>query len=431
MADEEKELKADTDLSAVAAKSTGVVTEQLDDTPTEPSTPQVVEPPRRKSGGGAWIGYGLLLVSVALAGGGWFILQELRSKQEGLGGQLSNRDQQILEVSRQVNTLQSELAALHTQLVNFQSGASGDDARFERMLADQSTQFTERLDHTQTELTLSINHIQHQLNKSRGDLMVADAEYLLSVANQKLHLIGDLKAVLAAMEAADQRLFDSGDPAVFKVREALADEIATLRSIDAPDIVGLSTRILILTRQAGSLPLFLPHAEMDKPVTPEAEPTPLGSVIKDLVAVRRTDRPVKAILSPEQAEALREVLQLRLEAIRTALLRTDEVLYQESLTAVIDWLKEHFDTSQNTTRDFLAELDKLKNIPIRAPLPDISHSLSLLRNIERLRLEVEQNSLANGTVKKPVKPKTPAKPAESASKPEADADRLEESGDIQ
>lgn len=430
MADEDKELKADTDLSAMAAKSTGVVTEQLDDTSAEPSTPPVVEPPRRKSGGGAWIGYGLILVSVALAGGGWFILQELRSKQEGLGGQLSSKDQQILEVSRQVNTLQSELAALHSQLVNVQSGASGDGARIERMLADQSTQFSERLDHTQTELTRAIHHIQHQLNKSRGDLMVADAEYLLSIANQKLHLIGDLKAVLAAMEAADQRLFDSGDPAVFKVREALADEIATLRGIDAPDIVGLSSRILILTRKAGSLPLFLPHAEMEKPATPEAEPTPLGSVIKDWVAVRRTDRPVKAILSPEQAEALREVLQLRLEAIRIALLRTDEVLYQESLTSVTDWLKENFDTHQDITREFLAELDTLKTIPIRPPLPDISHSLSLLRNIERLRLETEQKSQANSAAPAP-KPKTSSRSAESVSKPEADADRLEESGEIQ
>jgi len=431
LADEEKELKGDTGLSAEPAEGSGVVTETLEEKPTEPTTP-IREAPPRKSRSGAWIGYGLLLVSVALGGGGWLLLQELRSKQEGLGGQLSSKDQQIIEVTRQVNALQAELTALHTQLVNFQSGSSSDAARFERMLTDQSDQFTERLDHVQAGMSVTLNHIQHQLNKSRGDMMVADAEYLLSIANQKLHLIGDIKAVLAAMEAADQRLFDSGDPAVFKVREALAEEIATLRGIDAPDIVGLSSRLLLLTRKAQTLSLFLPHAELEKAQTPEAGTTsPLGSAIKELVVVRRTDRPVKSILSPEQAEALREVLQLRLEGIRIALLRSDDALYKEGLDSVTEWLKEHFDTQQDETRQFMAELDQLTKQPIRAPLPDISRSLSLLRNIERLRLETEQVSLQKSLPTKQEGKSKMANPLEQPSRPEVDADKLEESGEIQ
>ncbi len=435
MADEEKELKSDPGLSAEPADKPDVVTETLEGKPTEPAPPPTREPPSRKARGGAWMGYGLLLVAVALGGGGWFVLQELRSRQEGLGGQLSSKDQQILEVTRQVNALQAELTALHTQLVNFQSGASSDDARYERMLADQSSQFNERLDHVQSGITGTLNHIQHQLNKSRGDMMVADAEYLLSIANQKLHLIGDVKAVLAAMEAADQRLFDSGDPAVFKVREALAEEIATLRGVNAADMVGLSSRILLLIRQAKTLPLFLPHAETGKPDAADAEKTsPLDTAIrdiKDLVVVRRTDRPVNAILSPEQAEVLRQVLQLRLEAVRIALLRSDEALYRDSLEAASDWLKEHFDTAQAETREVMTALDTLKNQPVQAPLPDISRSLNLLRNIERLRLEAEQASLQKGMPQKPQDRNKASQPQEPAARPEENADQLEESGDIQ
>ena len=36
--------------------------------------------------------------------------------------------------------------------------------------------------------------------------MIADAEYLLSVANQRLHLVGDVNTTRMALEAADQRL---------------------------------------------------------------------------------------------------------------------------------------------------------------------------------------------------------------------------------
>ncbi len=395
MADEEKELKGDTEFSAQPAESLDVVTETPAPAPTESETVKQASP--RKSRGGAWIGYTLLLATVALGGGGWLLLQELRSKQEGLGGQLSSKDQQILEVTRQVNALQSELAALHTQMVNFQSGTSDDTARFERQIADQSAQLGERIDHAQTELTISLNHIQHQLNKSRGDLMVADAEYLLSIANQKLHLIGDVKAVM---------------------------------------------KILQLSKKAGSLPLFLPHAEVDKGeenhtaagTSPGSETRdPLNAALKDikgLITVRRTDRPVQAILSPEQAEALREVLQLRLEAIRIALLRTDETLYQEGLTSAREWLSEHFDTQDAASLEFLAEIDKLKQQSVRVPLPDISKSLSLLRNIERLRLEMEQTSLQKVPGRK-TEGKTPPARSEPVTKPEVDTDHLEESGEIQ
>lgn len=359
--------------------------------------------PPRKSRSFAWIGYLILLGILGLTVGGWYFLQELRSKQEGLGGQLSSKDQQIMEFTRQLGAVQSELASLHSQLATLQSQVTTEDSRFERMIGEQSAQLNERLNLTRSELNESVHHIQRQLNKTRGDLMVADAEYLLSIANQKLHLIGDVKAVLAAMEAADQRLHDSGDPAVFKVREALADELETLRRLDAPDLVGISSKLLALEHGVKDIPLFLPHAgrvgEHGAPhETGEQSPAGGGDEgvvsaldnIKDLVKIRRTDRPVDAVLHPEQAEALRQVLVLKLETARAALLRSDEEMYKAALISARAWLDEHFDPSAEQTRHAAAEISALADQPIRIPFPDISKSLTLLRNIEKLRLEAEE-----------------------------------------
>jgi uncharacterized protein HemX len=372
-------------------------------TPSEQAT---TAPPAKKSRSGSWIGYLILLAVLAIAGGGWFLLQELRSRQEGLGGQLSSKDQQLLEMSRQLNALQSELTALHSQFVTVQSQMTTEDSKFERLLSEQSAQFNERLNHFQGELRRDVDHIQRQLNKSRGDLMVADAEYLLSIANQKLHLIGDIKTVLAALEGADQRLYDSGDPAVFKVREALAEEISTLKKFEAPDVVGLSSKLLVLENKVEDLPLFLPHAPVSKEkqdlsqkglgIVEEGEQSAFDSALrdfKDLITVRRTDRPVQAILTPEQAEALREALQLKLESVRAALLRSDEILYKSSLSSARDWLSEHFDTRSEDVQEILKELDHLATQAIRIPFPDISNSLKLLRNIEKLRLEMESQEM--------------------------------------
>lgn len=389
----------------------------------KPAAPEAVAgsaTPAKKSRSFAWMGYLILLAVLAISAGGWYLLRELRSKQEGLGGQLSSKDQQLQNVGQQLATMQSELAALHAQVTNAQSQVSTEDSKVERELGEQASRLNDRIDMARTELGGAIQAIQRQLNKSRGDLMVADAEYLLSIANQKLHLVGDVKAVLAAMEAADQRLHDSGDPAVYKVREALAEEIALVKKMNAPDVVGISSKLLALEGKAKQAPLFLPHAgkvkEHAEDVPVQGDDHGVLEDIKDLVTVRRSDRPVEEILEPQQAEALRQILLLKLETTRAALLRGDEALYKDSLGSAIGWLKEHFDSAAPETQALQEGLQSLTAYDLSLPFPDISKSLSLLRNIERLRLESEEGMTKP---KKPAEPQAPppsppAKPSEEA-----------------
>jgi uncharacterized protein HemX len=392
----------------------------------KPAAPEAVAgsaQPAKKSRSFAWMGYLILLAVLAISVGGWYLLRELRSKQEGLGGQLSSKDQQLQNVGQQLSALQAEIAALHSQVANAQSQVSTEDSKVERELGEQAARLNDRIDLARTELGGAIQSIQRQLNKSRGDLLVADAEYLLSIANQKLHLVGDVKAVLAAMEAADQRLHDSGDPAVYKVREALAEEIALVKKMNAPDVVGISSKLLALEGKAKQAPLFLPHAGK---VKEHAEEAPAGDDgngafdsalhdIKDLVTVRRSDRPVEEILQPQQAEALRQILLLKLETTRAALLRGDEQLYKDSLGSAIGWLKEHFDSAAPETQALDEGLQSLTAFDLSVPFPDISKSLSLLRNIERLRLEAEEGMTKP---KKPAAPQTPPPPSPPAQMPE-------------
>jgi uncharacterized protein HemX len=428
LVDEEKALISATEDAAEPARPT--VDPAIAEKPAAPSKP-------KKTRSMAWVGYVVLLAVVAIAVGGFFLLQELRSRQEGLGGQITNKDQQLLEVIRQMNAMQSEMATLHSQMATIQSQVSTEDSKFERSLSENAARLNDRLEATRTELGNDVQHIQRQLNKSRGDVMVADAEYLLSIANQKLHLVGDVKSVLAAMEAADQRLHDSGDPAVFKVREALAEEIDTLKKMNAPDVVGISSKLLTLEKKVKNVPLFLPHADAakghaakpDADSKPESgggdgeEQDPLDSALKDLkglVTVRRTDRPIEAVLTPAEAEGIRQILLLKLEATRAALLRGDESLYKDSLASASEWLKEHFEPATPEAQELQGELNALQSQSIAVPFPDISKSLSLLRNIERLRLEAEEAEAKKSGAKAPSA--TPAAPAPEA-RPEPDADQ--------
>jgi uncharacterized protein HemX len=63
------------------------------------------------------------------------------------------------------------------------------------------------------------------------------AEYLLSVANRRLHLMGDVSTTIEALKAADNRLRESGDTAAFKVRSQIVKEISAVKKVQVADVV--------------------------------------------------------------------------------------------------------------------------------------------------------------------------------------------------
>jgi len=259
------------------------------------------------------------------------------------------------------------------------------------------------LDATRKELNDAVLQVQRQLGKTRGDWLVADAEYLLSIANERLHLIGDVNTTREALEAADQRLRESGDAAAFKVREQIAKEIAALRTVTIADVVGMYSSIQLLEDEVDKLPLLLPYsgkAPSKEKVTHNsnhADATEEAnnlldsalSEIEGLVTIRRTDQPIKEILTPEEAQFIREQLRVKLEMIKIALVQRNESIYQSSLADAKKWVTLHF--GQNTdTGNLMSELDKLVAIKIRNQFPDISLSLKMLRDITKLRIETDK-----------------------------------------
>jgi len=399
----------------------------------------------------SWMGYFLLIIILGLAGGGWFLLQKFRSNFQSLPFEKSREE---LGLAKQPETKPTtaaaapaalpELAAMNAQIASLQTRLATDDSKIERILNEEGGRLNDRLETTRTELLNEIQDIRHQLTKTHGDILIADAEYLLSVANQKLNLVGDVKSVLAAMQAADQRLHESGDPAVFKVREALAEEMAVLRNASVPDFVGISSKLVYLEKMVSSLPLVLPHAgtikehekekqTVSQPQEKEAEPSgdAVDAAIKEikgLITLRHTDRPIESILAPEQAEALRQVLILKLETTRAALLRNDEHLFKDSLTAARDWIGDHFDVSTDQARLVLGEIDGLLNSSLGVTYPDISKSMVLLQNIGKLRLETEDALLKRKPdVPKVVSPSVAPEPTPASEPGKSDAKGVAES----
>jgi len=337
----------------------------------------------------------ILFLVLGLAGAGFYFFTQLRDKQEGLGGQVKG------ELTRQINDYQAQLTAIQSQLAALQSEIAGKEDHFNKTLADFSDLHTQKTEATRKELTDKVLQVQRQLGKTRGDWLIADAEYLLSVANERLHLVGDVNTTRAALEAADQRLRESGDTGTITIREQIAKEISLLQGVKVPDVVGLYVSIQALESDVAKLTLLLPYSGKPLTATGEAaESSPvseepndlLNSAIHELegiVTIKHSDKPIKEILTQEQAEFIREQLKVKLEIVKIALVQQNDALFQAGLADIKTAINQHF-TNNDNVKGFVSELSRLQGIKLRSQLPDISLSLKMLRDVTKLRIETDK-----------------------------------------
>jgi uncharacterized protein HemX len=223
---------------------------------------------------------------------------------------------------------------------------------------------------------------------ARGTLLRAEAEYYLTVANTELVLVGDFESAVTALELADSRLAEIGNPDLAPVREAIAGELLALKSLRLPDIEGIVFSLGRLASRADELPLRadLPltlSADSDAELDAEPGLARLWLAVKrtllDVVRVERRDEPVPQALSAAERALARSRLELELELARVAALRGDEQAFLSGLEVAIDVLESEFDLEAPEIEGALALLRELRGFDIDPERPNIAGSLNLLR----------------------------------------------------
>jgi uroporphyrin-3 C-methyltransferase len=223
---------------------------------------------------------------------------------------------------------------------------------------------------------------------ARGELLRAEAEYYLVVANTELTLTRDFQSAVTALELADGRLAELGNPDLAPVREAIAGELLALRSLRLPDVEGIVFSLGRLASRADGLPL---RADLARSSSAEADPA-LGvepglgrlwlatkGALLDLVRIERRDDPVPQALSAAERALARRQLEIELELARIAALRADQQAFTSGLEAAIMILRRDFDAAAVEIEGALALLGELRSFEIDPKGPDISRSLNLLR----------------------------------------------------
>jgi uroporphyrin-3 C-methyltransferase len=250
----------------------------------------------------------------------------------------------------------------------------------------------ERLRQKAADLTESVAAVHRRLGRDATGWIVAEAEYLMQVAAQRLTLFRDPVAAAEALGLAERRLVETGDPGWSTVRELLAEEIAALSALKLPDVAALAAELWGLGEQAAALrtpaagPMGLPRAAL----ADEGEESAWRKVLRDgwegfrsLVVIRRHDQPVAALLPPEQGVYLTHHLRLEIDAARLALLRADPAVYRASLANAASLLATWFDPADPAVASLAQSLGRLGSVDVRPALPDITPSLRALRAREQ------------------------------------------------
>ncbi|MES9936714.1 MAG: uroporphyrinogen-III C-methyltransferase [Sedimenticola sp.] len=284
--------------------------------------------------------------------------------------------QQRLEVTRKAYQEQAEAIALQKETL-----ASQD----EKLASERA-----RLEQQSREMSDSLASVYDRVGRESTAWMASEAEYLMRVANHRLRLERDVETAIKALQAADGRLRESGDPGWSDVRQTLAGEIASLQSVARVDRTGLSSRLAAMVGQINKLKIIgtepAPRQESAADEPEEGGDRTLKTMLQDgwegfksVMVIRHHGKPVSAMLPPEQQFFVYQNLRLQLEAARMSMLRGDRILYIASLETAEQWLGDLFDTESQVARAMLGEIEQLKGIDISPALPDISASLMGLR----------------------------------------------------
>ncbi|MEH6638975.1 MAG: uroporphyrinogen-III C-methyltransferase [Porticoccaceae bacterium] len=376
--------------TAIADDSGSAAKKSTADTQTAGQSDTQTVTKTRKSGLGlVWLV--LLLLIGGLGAGGylawsWFqqhdfgVLQTVREDGQAQQTALNDIQSALQAESRARSQLQSELA---------QANAS-----------------------TQAEINRQGARMTAIASLSTDDWRLAEAEYLLRLASQRLAM-QQSDNVLPLLTRADTILRALDDTKVLPVRRTLAADIAALKMAGSVDREGLYLRLSALKDIMGKLSIT-PDPEVatgtaaaDQSVSQaqgnsgdesglSEEPvaasrlksawnrfsdnagSAFDSFSKEHLQVRSLGAPLQPLMAPEQEIYLRQNLQLMISQAQLALLERQPAIYRDSLNNASQWLKAFFQLD-NQANFVVEELAQLERQPISTRLPDISASVESLK----------------------------------------------------
>lgn len=340
----------------------------------------------------------LLAAAMALAGyKGWAWYKnvdaqyaELKAQSQANAGGLKSIESEVLEFGQSVTQVST---TVRETLSKADQQTTAKLQQQNNILKQQNSTLQRmgtRLDGQQTRInTLSTT--------SREDWLLAEAEYLLRLANQRVLLENNARNAIALLEAADeivkQVAAGLGDPELFAIRKTLGRELTQLRLIDHVDKEGLYIQLGSLADEVESLPRVrqtsLAAAKPGQLIELEGAPAATWSsnlwasikesagALSQYVKISDAESPAVPLMSDESALVVGMNVRLLMQQAQLAILKEEPVIYQHSLEKALLLIQTYYIDSAAVS-EYKSRIQQHLAVKVAPEMPDISSSLKLL-----------------------------------------------------
>ena len=328
----------------------------------------------------------ILLASIGFVG---FMSYKQDKAVDVLFDQQNSFNNQRNDTGEQISQLQSSLLALESNLEDQLTAASQETTTLIQLQSAEIEQLQNELINTRLRVTSPNSQVGQQW-------LLAEASALLRLAQQQLIVARRVRTAQALFIAADDVLKLIDDPAIFSVREILADELAAIRAVPEVDIQNIYLQLGAISNQTGTLQI---SNDLDQQIA-NGDPVILfnetqnensgilsGFVasIKNLVnrffVVRRRDEPIQTLMTPGQEAVLIQTVRLQIEQGRTALLKGEQEIYTSSLIQASSLINQYLSGEAEAKTSILPTLELLARRRIITELPVLSRTQAALEQI--------------------------------------------------
>ena len=342
-----------------------------------------------KSGAGLIVSFGMLISILALVVAGYAAyliyesnseLKEARTSVRSLETELANLKRTSDQKIEQLSVVLEQTTASISQIREAENTA----------IADLGASFEVATEQLRTELRAELNE---GLGTSGEDWLLAEVEYLIRLANQRVLMERDVSGALSLLSSADEIVEQTSGIAAYELRESLAYDIANLKAVSDLDTDGI---FLSLSAMASQVPeLRRKQPELSPPTQIQVENGEAQNYYQQFLSLvnnifgrvlnsvdyRRDGVAITPLLPPKEEYYLRQNLILKFEMAQLALLRNDQPVYHTSLSEAKLWIVKHFVETDPRTVALVTALDQLVEVEVDRSLPNISGSLRAVRGL--------------------------------------------------
>jgi len=336
----------------------------------------------------AWFAGTIAFVALLVALAGLYVgNQQLMIVQDAI----SKQQTQVTGIAAQLDSATKEMKRLAS---NLQEVAANNSAA-----VSQINGLTDIVANNQ-------RRIDEVAGTERSDWQLAEAEYLLRLANQRLVMSGEVRGSKALLQAADGVLVELDDVALISVRQAIAADIAALNRADSLDVEGLYLRVAALSSNVEYLSLrSAKRWQSDEQLAaPEATSDSLWqtglqkawATLSQLVVVRQSEQRVLPQMSDVEVIQLQQGLHYLVEQAKFAVITGKQPLYNAAIANLQRWILDYYDAEEHNTAAMLSELQILSDARVSQVWPDIGGSLHALQMVIKDRLGLASRESAQG-----------------------------------